>query len=226
MLQHVDEPISSEVAMAKTMEHNGYRETYEAQNLSYSVTFLDCADQETAQKIAVAVNTVVSEMSGWMPLRRLDNITFADDFIAALRNLDRGFSASGSLIPTEMDEVAGVAMAPLVLRDGFAKICIVMQAWLGNALIGTDTDHQTTAIHVLVNQLAYVTCVELIDQCLPGVLLNRVEDDWDAGLYIYINNAWTAYFAARMSAIFNPTLAKSYRDILVTVLARQRDHSP
>ena len=106
------------------------------------MTFLGCADQETAQKIAAAVNVVVSEMRRWIPLNRLDHITFTEEYSAALGSLDRGFAASGPLVPTESEIGIGVAMAPTIIREGIAKVCIIMRAWLGHALLCKEPEAQ------------------------------------------------------------------------------------
>jgi len=226
MFQKLDEPVSRENEGAMLTEHNGVQETHDVRKLSYTISFLGCADKNSAEEIADAVKTIVSEMSRWMPLGRLDRITFASDYMAALREVDRGFSASAPLASTEGDVAVGVAMAPMVLRDGVAKVCIVMQGGLGHGLIGEDRDAQTMAIHALANQLAHVACVELVDLALPGVLLNRVEDDWEARLHVYTHNAWTAYFAARISAAFNPSIGTSYRDILLAFLEQKKETIP
>lgn len=222
---HVIARPTSEATLTFGMDE-GNHETEEAHNLSYSITFLDCANQEAAEKIAATVNVVVAEMSRLLPLTRLDHITFAEDYDAALRSLDRGFPASSPLVPTESEIGTGVAMAPLVIREGVAKVCIVMRAWLGYALIGEEREGQTLAIHTLANQLAHVACVGLIDQALPGALLSRVDDNWERWLYSYMHGAWTAYFASRISATFCPCIGSSYRDTLLALLRKTKEDIP
>jgi len=206
--------------------HHGKREVDDAQDLNYLVTFRDCADQETAQRIAAAVNEVVSGMNPSIPFGRLDRISFARDYAAVLQEMDRGFPTSRPLVPMEEEWGVGVAMAPLVLRDGVPKVSIVMRAWLGYALIGNDREAQTRATHVLANQLAHVVCVDLMYQAVPEILLSRVEDEWEARLYFHIHAVWTAYFASRMSAGCDPAIGSGYREILVTALERTREAIP
>jgi hypothetical protein len=223
-LQSTEGPVSSEMVIA--MEKHHICEASDAQISSYPVKFHDCADQETAQRIAAAVHVVVSEMSRSIPLGRLDCITFAGDYAGALRDLERGFSASKPLVPTEEDWGVGVAMAPLVMRDGIAKVSIVMRAWLGHALISEDHAAQTKAIHTLANQLAHVACVDQICRTVPEMLLSRVEDGWEARLYVHMHEAWTAYFASRISARFDPEIGGGYCDILLTALERVKETIP
>jgi len=221
-----DEPVSSGAIMTAGIDESSDQETDDVHDLSYTVTFLGCADQETAQEIAAAVNVVVSEMRRWIPLNRLDHITFAEEYSAALGSLDRGFAASGPLVPTESEIGIGVAMAPIIMRGGVAKVCIIMRAWLGRALIGEEPEAQSLAIHALANQLGHVACVELIDRTLPGVLLSRVDDYWEGLLYSYMHQAWTAYFASRISAAFDPAVGKSNRDTLLAIMDKMKEDIP
>jgi hypothetical protein len=202
------------------------REIYNSHNLSYPVNFLDCADRETAQEIAVAVNDIVSEMGHFIPLNRLEFITFAKDYISALQDIDRGFPTSKPLVPTDSDFGVGIAMTPMILRDGVVKVCIVLQAWLGHALICEDIKAQSIAIHTLAGRLAHVACIELIDRNLPGILTSPIEDDWDAWLFNQMFKAFTAYYTARISAGLNPIISSGYRDILITVLERMQEAIP
>jgi len=215
-----------ETNMEVDTNYSEEEEIYIPQNFSYPVNFLNCADQETAQNIAVMVNHIVSAMSNFLPLKRLEFITFAQDYILALRDIDRGFSVSKPLTPTEADFGIGVAMTPLILRDGVVKACIVLQAWLGHALISEDSNARSVAIQTLASQLAHVSCTEMIDRALPGMLLSPIEDYWDGWLFSQIFKAFKAYYAARISAEFNPESGNSHRDILMTVLERMQEAIP
>lgn len=224
MLSFMEKSAKSETMIP--VEHSDKIKVNETQNINYPVTFCGCADQETAQKIAEAVHLVVSDMSHSISLGRLDCITFAADYAAALIDVERGFPGSIPLTPTEDEYSVGVAMAPLVIRNGVTKVCIVMRAWLGYALVSEDPVAKTTAIHVLVNQLAHVACVDMICHTLPEMLLSRVEDGWEAWLYDRMHSAWKAYFASRISAGFDPTIGIGYCDILLTALERAIEAIP
>jgi len=177
-----------------------------------SLSFLDCADEATAQRIANAVGTVVKVASQTMPLGRLDGFTFARDYPAALRDLDRGFPATAALETTSVDYAQGVAMAPLVLREGQLKSRIVARDYIGQALIGEDEEAFKLACHALMYELAEVGCVELVEQALPGAMLGRIEDPFENTRYAPIHNAWLAYFAGRGSAEFRPDADEGYAD--------------
>jgi hypothetical protein len=108
-----------------------------SQSLSpyYSIDFFGCADKETANRIAGTVYAVTGELCRVMPLDRLDGMTFAHDYPAALRDLNRGFRTSAPLQATNEDYGVGVAMAPLVIRNGVPKTHIVVRGDIGHLLI-------------------------------------------------------------------------------------------
>ena len=224
MINFMEKSAKPETMIA--VEHRDKIKVDETQNINYPITFCGCADKETSQKIAEAVDLVVSEMSYSLSLGRLDSITFAADYAAALIDVERGFPSSIPLTPTEDEYSVGVAMAPLVIRNGVAKVSIVMRAWLGHALVSEDPVAKTTAIHILVNQLAHVACIDMICQTLPEMLLSRIEDGWEARLYDCMHSAWKAYFTSRISAGFDPTIGIGYCDILLTALERAIEAIP
>src|SRR4029079_8710170 len=113
-----------------------------------------------------------------------------------LRDLDRGFPASAPLQPTNEEYGVGVAMAPLVLRDGVIKTHMVMQGGVGHALISEDETSWRVALHTVVSQLAHAACTQIVDESLPEILLKRFEDRYDGFLYGAIHSAWTSYFSA------------------------------
>jgi hypothetical protein len=193
---------------------------------AYSLDFLHCADEATAAEIGSAVDAVVSEIGRLLPLSRLDGITFAKDYALALRDLDRGFPSVSSLVPTDDGAGAGVAMAPIVLRESTVKTRVVCQGSIGYALISRDDRARSLAIHVLVHQLAHVACVELVERALPGVSLGRINDEYEAKLYEQTGAAWAGYFAWRISAAFDPSLGESYRHMLSATVARAQETVP
>jgi hypothetical protein len=187
---------------------------------NYTVNFLGCADQETAERIAATLNSVTLELVRLMPLDRLDGVTFAHDYPAALRDLDRGFVASAPLQPTCEDYGVGIAMAPLVVREGVPKTHIVMRGDIGHCLIDDDEAQWRFALHTVVRQLAHVSCMQILDETLPGVLLSRFPDPYTAFLYPCTEAAWEGYFTCRASAPFKSDAGDSYVELLVSVLKR------
>jgi len=162
-----------------------------------------------------------------MPLDRLDGVTFASDYPAALRDLDRGFGSSAPpLQPTTEEYGVGVAMAPTVMRDEVCKTHIVMRGEIGHSLVNPDENIWRPALHLFVGMLAHAACTQILDESLPGVLLKPIEDQYDRFLYGCIHSAWTAYFTSRASAAFYEEGGLPQRELLLSVLKRAQSNIP
>jgi hypothetical protein len=191
-----------------------------------SVHFCDCADEPTANKIASTVWGVVKELQQFMPLNRLDGVTFANDYPGALAKLDRGFVNQKPLTTNDEEGVDGVAMAPLVLRDGVVKSHLVLQGFLGHGLISEDESHYAVALHVLVAELVEAACAELFDMALPGVLLRPLANRFDAQRFAHVASAWSGYYSAYFAAVFAPDSGLFLRQVVVAALDRARKNVP
>lgn len=190
-----------------------------AEPASYTVSFMDCADQETAERIAAVVGAVFKVLMQVMPLARVESITFAHDYATALQRVDRGFSTTVPLNPTDEEYGVGIAMAPIVLRDGKIRACIVMRAWLGDALLHEDDENAfATSLHTLSTMLARVAFIDLFDTALPGILLRPIRDNWNALLFKDIEEACSAYYSSRVSASLFPGARDTYCEVFLSVL--------
>lgn len=187
---------------------------------NYTVHFRDCADQQTADRIAGTLNSVTREFVRLMPLDRLDGVTFAYDYAGALRDLDRGFTASAPLQATNEEYGFGIARSPLVVREGIPKSHIVLRGEIGHGLIDQDEANWRFALHAVVQQLAHVAYVQILDETLPGVLLSRISDPYAAFLYPCIDGAWVGYFTCRTSATFKADAGSDYVALLISALKR------
>jgi hypothetical protein len=192
----------------------------------YSIDFFSCADQATADRVAGALYAITGSLVQIMPLDRLDGFTFASDYPAALRNLNRGFAARAPLQPTAEEYGVSISMAPLVVRDGIVKTHIVMRGDIAHALISEDETLSRCALHTVVGQLAYAACDQILDEALPGVLLKKIEDHYYGFLYSAIHSAWTGYFSSRASAVFDPQAGLAQQELLVSVLKRAQSDIP
>jgi Protein of unknown function (DUF4238) len=193
------------------------------QKLNYPVTFQGIADRETAERVAGLLNHLVYELRSYMALDRLDGFTFAEDYEAALDKLDRGFESARPLKPSKPEYGESVAMTPTVRRDGIVKSHVVARLWIGLALISEDENAQRLALHLIVQQLAHVACMQLFDEALPGA---RLSDPYDAFLYPYIAEAWSGYIGTRASAVFDPSFGASYRELAMSALSAARRDIP
>lgn len=170
--------------------------------LSIPVNFNGAFEQEDVHRISTAITEVLASAAWTIPLERLDGITFADDYAAALHRLDRGM-LDAPPISTKDDEAGlGVAQAPMVIRDGVIKSHIVLRGLIGRMLVSEDDANRLHAHYVIVHELAHAGFTQVIDDTLPGVLLTPIQDAMDGDLHRITYAAWNGYFAARASANF------------------------
>ena len=193
---------------------------------AYTVHFHSCADETTAEKIAATLRIITDNLVHMMPLGRLDGITFSHDIAVSLRDLDRGFLAGAPLQPTREDYGTGVAMAPLVVRDGVIKSHIVIQGEIGHELISDDETHWRLALHTVARQLAFAASAQILDEALPGVLLRKFDERYDGFLYGAAHSAWTGYFSSRASAGLYAEAGAPQRELLSAVLHRASSDIP
>jgi len=188
--ENMDTGVAEEVSSASGPNEQGF---------GYQISFLECADPETAERIAAVIKSVTDEMTGFMSLKRLEGITFASDYAEALRSLDRGEPDIPPAETAPKDVGTGVAMAVSVMRDGVVMSRLVMAAGIGHALISDDEEARGWALHTLVHFLVSVAMTESIDRALPGTLLKPYEDPGTGWLFQWVNSALYAYVAARFS---------------------------
>jgi 2'-5' RNA ligase len=186
----------------------------------FAVSFLGCADEEKAKRVAGIVTSIAQAVGQQFPLNRLDTVTFAHDYVGTLHVLDRGHPQLRALAPTEDACGIGIAMAPLVVRDGQIRVCVVMRSWLSNALLSEEESARSTAIHTLVGMMARAAFVEMLDTALPGTLLTPLPDAWNAFLFQQVEDVFSAYFSARVAAPCMPEIGDNYRTLFCDVLKR------
>lgn len=188
---------------------------------NYPVTFISCANQKTAEEVSKTVNVLVSAFGRNMPLQRLDGITFAEDYASTLRNLDRGDPNLPSLAPTETTQEIGVAMAPIVIRQGQIRTCVVCHGWLVAALNQQEDEAAfLSSLYTVANMLGRVAFNDLFDSSLPGVLLRPypIQNNLDRFLYPYIDGIGSTYFACRVSAEIYPEAEAALHELLLFAL--------
>lgn len=188
---------------------------------SYPVTFISCANQKTAEEVSKTVNVLVSVFGRNMPLQRLDEVIFAEDYTSALRNLTRGDPNLPLLTPTESAQEIGVAMAPIVIRQGQVRTCVICQGWLVAALNQQENEAAfLSSLHTVANMLGRVAFNDLFDSSLPGVLLrpHPVQNNLDRFLYPYIDGISSTYFACRVSAGVYPEAEAALHELLLFAL--------
>lgn len=190
---------------------------------NYPVSFFSCANQKTAEEVSKTVNFLVGIFGRNMPLQRLDEVIFAEDYKSALRNLDRGDPNLPLLTPTESAQEIGVAIAPIVIRQGQVRTCVVCQGWLVAALNQQENEAAfLSSLYTVANMLGRVAFNDLFDSSLPGVLLRPypVQNNLDRFLYPYIDGISSTYFACRVSAGIYPEAEAALHETLLLALER------
>ncbi len=91
-------------------------------NFSFQVSCFDFGDQELAGRIAEVLKYIVAGLARVIPLDRLDGITFAADYPAALGSIDRGRPDIPAPKTFSNETGVGVAMTLPVERKASSKV--------------------------------------------------------------------------------------------------------
>ncbi|HEX6858813.1 MAG TPA: hypothetical protein VF138_01240 [Caulobacteraceae bacterium] len=190
-------------------------------SFSYDLRLFDFGDEDLVQQVNAVVQAVVSAVGRALPLVRLDGITFADDYPAALAELDRGLPGVSQPTTVAAEFGIGYAQAPLVVREGLVKNRIICRSGIAAALIQPkDDENRRFALSILVQQLAETALTAMVDTALPEVLLRRRMEPHEAMLALGLRGAHETYFTAMWGAGFadDQALTEACRDGLVTAL--------
>jgi hypothetical protein len=184
------------------------------------VSFLGTFDQDERKRISEVVSDVLVESAWTVPLDRIEGITFADDYPAALSSVDPGIPGCAPPATREDEGLRGIAKCPTVLRDGVVQSHIVIHGDIGRALLSDDTEQQSFAVSVLANQLAQAGVTQVIDEALPGVLLSSAHDTdaLAAVLHPCTYPAWNAYFASRGAPFLPEAQLKNNQEVLLIAI--------
>lgn len=183
---------------------------------SYRVSFKNCATREVAEEIAASVGVVVNELATSVELNRLDEIIFAEDYAAAVNDLDRGYAPVSPMETIQVEELVGVARTVVVNRDGERKVAVVMRSWIGHALLSDEESAVRVAAHMLTTMLSEVAFQELLES--SNVAEEVAYTPWESLFYAPMSGAVMAYYAAWMGADIDPTAGSSYRSVFLSLL--------
>ena len=167
---------------------------------SYSVSFKDFGDEAYAQRVAESLNEAVKAFGGYLPTHRLDGVTFAADYAAALQELDRGLDVDRGIDPSAGANPNGVAMPLAVRRADGIKTHIVLRRHLAEQLISEDETLSGEAISVICYCLGTAAFNALLEGKFPGTLLSPYADPYEGWLYQYNDTMPTTYFSTRLLA--------------------------
>ncbi|MFS4581096.1 hypothetical protein [Phaeobacter sp. C3_T13_0] len=176
------------------------------EGFSYSVSFKDFGDEAYVQRVAESLNEVVTAFGGYLPIQRLDGITFAVDYAGALQGLDRGLGVDRSIDPSAGANPNGVAMPLAVRRDDGIKTHIVLRGYLAEQLISEDETLREEAISVISYCLGTAAFNSLLERKFPGTLLSPYTDPYEGWLFQYNESLLATYFSTRLLAPNTETL--------------------
>ena len=200
----------------------------DSREIQYELVFVGCSDKETIQGQIDQLRAIVSALSQVLPLKRLDGITIAGDYPAALRNLDRGFDDAPPVDTLSREVGVGVAQMVTVMRSGEVKGRIVMSSAIVHALSSSKVQDVQFGNYAVVSELALVAMVEFIEGALPGVLLSPVESKLDGWLHRPVDAALHAYVASYIAAGFidEQEMVEAKRQLLADCINRMRIDVP
>ncbi|MER9368208.1 hypothetical protein NKI66_19660 [Mesorhizobium sp. M0518] len=190
------------------------------------------ADIEDANRIAHNLASYIRFISSVINLERLDGVTVAYDYDAALAELDRGVEGLRTLARSNDDQLVGVAMSPAVLRDGKVKVHLVFSGAYIESIGATpekdDARAQSgmqQAIYLIAHECAHVQVTTEKDKAFPGNILQKQVSSYEEQIFTQINEAcWDEYAACRLSAPFGSGHLAYYEEGLrgVAGVARQK----
>jgi hypothetical protein len=186
--------------------------------VGYSVICQGISNPAAEERLVTYVRTVVDIFSQMIDLSDLDGITIAADYPAALANLDRGYPTNHVLTATT-EGASGVAMSPLVKRNGTLKTHIVLDAAFMVALLDPAAPHHTIARMTLAHECVHVYEHSTFDKAFPGFLLQKTYTEVREWLVLETARAcWAEYLACRFSAWARPEHLAFYEEVFCTAL--------
>jgi len=155
-----------------------------------------------ANEVGMLVGGFLRLFGTYLNLERLDGVTVAYDYKAALAGIQRGANCSQELAATNDRFAVGVAMAVPVLRDGKPKSHLVLDAALVGLLRDQDNPDHQLAVGLLAHEAAHVHDLLMQDRAFPGFIMQRSVGYREGILLQIANPCWNEYAACRLSARF------------------------
>ncbi len=169
-----------------------------------------------AYQVVDAFNSVYRSIRARYSLSIIDEVWFAADYESTLKQLNFGSDSS----PIESN-ANGVGLAPIVIRNGKVKCCLVLRNWIGIGLLKPPTEEAfRISLYVVSKMLMRIALVELIDRQLPRFIYR---DSFDARIHYHyqpVSNAFSSYFSERFSARFCLENDQSHLDAYKNAVAR------
>ena len=186
------------------------------------------ANADDANRIANKLASYVRLISRWIDLSRLDGVTVAYDYDAALEELDRGVEGLRTLRRSNDDQLIGVGMAPSVIRNGMVKVHVVLNGPYIEDIENDENEERegfASALYMLAHECAHVQVTTDKDRAFPNTILQHAISSYEEAIFTQVNEAcWEEYAACRLSAIFGRGQITFYEEGLrgVVSVARER----
>jgi hypothetical protein len=168
-----------------------------------------------SQRVTEVIQEIACQLG--LSLTGLDGVTIAYDYDSALSELDRGFPASHPLTRTADEIAIGIAMAPLVKRDGKVRSHIVLSAAILPLIEAMDSD--ISGKYIIAHELAHSHEHYFRDNQIPGMLLQQqIFGADEIFLYDTADACWSEYAACYFSAPAGPEHVKLLEKTFVAAL--------
>jgi len=190
-----------------------------SQGFSYALSAQGLERAADASALQLVVTTTVQEISRTWPLESLDGITFAEDYPAALAQLDRGDPSLAPDVSVPRPYGTPVAKCVDVVRNGERKHHLVLSAFLAQQIVSEEDGERALALHMLINMLGSVAYDARYARAFQGVS-PAFPDAMVQLLHRASSQAPGRYATASMAAFADPTAGDRYatlfRDSLAT----------
>jgi hypothetical protein len=184
---------------------------------NFPVTFRGF-NEEYAKDLNEDLAFIFHEFGKVIDISRLDGLTVATDYDAALAELDRGYK-SVQRLEKSTEYAEGVAMTPSVLREDGLKSHIVINGSIVTLLKADDRDDVKLALHTIAHECSHVEVTAAYNACFPNELLQsrhgHVLDFWR---WDVIFACWDEYAVCRIAGDMSHDPLASYEATFVAVL--------
>lgn len=190
----------------------------------YELSLLGCGDNDDIQELTSTIQSVVRSLAQAIPLHRLDGITVASDYRAAVLSLDRGYEGASAPETAPKEIGQGIARTISVHRNRCWKERIVIDARAALSLLADESDTVEWGVYILVRQLAEVAIIEMIDRHLPGVWMQPIADPLQGFLYTNVHPAILGYLSSHLSAGFcdQPVHTEMKRELFISAVREMK----
>lgn len=189
---------------------------------SIPIELVGFVDENAGRSVGNAVGTWLNFISRFIDAERLEGVTIAWDYDAALTALDRGIEGLAPLTRST-ERAVGVAMAAPVVRNGELKAHLVVHAGLAEALVNEAHQLHLIAIYTLAHEIAHVHDLKMKDRAMPGVSLKaRTCDAFDRLLLQVAEPCWDEYIACLLSAKFHEKQTALHEETFLSTLGKAK----